>query len=398
MTRRGGLSVIVLATVASAAPAHAELVAEQVRIVGRAAPGQPWTDAPTEARLADGAELAAVVMARDGRRRVYVVGAEIAPLVVGRRRVAAAQRRPWSALSGAKLRWSMVEPHAWRQPGVAARNGSPTAFHSNVSTARHDFGRWLGYDEITYFETPAGAWSGEAAAHRRSASARPTRPADDLFGGLGTMRYKLEVRLGDRVLATPGAEAVDRAGILPSVHRVSIRSDDTYVGWLTSYFLVPEVFGSAGSGRNHQTERYTGADCADVLTGALRRQGHRAIWYGNVAGLPRHAAVVAGPVDLDGAGVPAEPVTGVREGDLIRIDYGGLLSGHTPRSWDHVAVLFEDRSDPAGPARGGADGRVDGFDLVVHMGHPRLVVEPLAAQAPARVDVLRWRVRAVPAS
>ena len=96
-------------------------------------------------------------------------------------------------------------------------------------------------------------------------------------------------------------------------------------------------------------------------------------------------------VALDDGGLPARPIAGVVHGDLIRIDYGGSLTGHTPRSWDHVAALWEDRSDPAGPARGAADGRLDGFDLVIHMGHLRLVIEPLAAQAPATVDVLRWR-------
>ena len=38
-------------------------------------------------------------------------------------------------------------------------------------------------------------------------------------------------------------------------------------------------------------------------------------------------------------------------------------------------------------------GQLDGFDLVIHMGHPRLVIEPLARQAPATIDVLRWRSR-----
>ena len=65
-------------------------------------------------------------------------------------------------------------------------------------------------------------------------------------------------------------------------------------------------------------------------------------------------------------------------GDLIRIDYGGALAHHTPRDWDHVAALWEDRSDPDGPFHGGPDGQLDGFDLVIHMGHPRLVIEPLA--------------------
>jgi hypothetical protein len=79
----------------------------------------------------------------------------------------------------------------------------------------------------------------------------------------------------------------------------------------------------------------------------------------------------------------------------VRIDYGGELEGHTPRAWDHVAVVWEDRSDPEGPSAGGPDGALDGHDVVVHMGHPRLVVEPLMRQCPARVDVMRWSAKRI---
>jgi hypothetical protein len=193
-------------------------------------------------------------------------------------------------------------------------------------------------------------------------------------------------------VASPGAEAVDAYGILPSVHRVSLRRDDSTVGWLTAYFLVPEVFGSAGPGANHQTERFVGADCADVLVGARRRQGAR-VAYTNVAGLPRLATPVAAAFELagDGALVAGERARGIVAGDLVRIDYAGTYAGATSRSWDHVALVYEDRSDPAGPSRGAPDGVLDAFDLVVHMGHPHLVVEPLAAQLPAKLDVLRWK-------
>jgi hypothetical protein len=157
--------------------------------------------------------------------------------------------------------------------------------------------------------------------------------------------------------------------------------------------LVPEVFGSAGPGANHQTERFTGADCADVLTGAIRRMGYGRVWHTHVAGLGRYARPVAGPAQLDEAGRTASPLTGVRAGDLIRIRYGTPGDFLTRHGWDHVAVLWEDRSDPAGPQRGGPDGRLDGFDLVVHLSHPRLVVEPLGRQLPARLDVRRWDER-----
>ena len=195
------------------------------------------------------------------------------------------------------------------------------------------------------------------------------------------------------VLASPGVDAVDKLGILPTVHRVSIRQGDDFVGWLTGYLLLPEVFGSAGRGKNHQTERFTGGDCADILVGAMRRSGRTDVDYTNVAGLTADAPLVAGPVELDDNGMPSTEITGVAVGDLIRIDYGGSLRNHTPRGWDHVAAVWEDRSDPRGPAKGGPDGKLDGFDLVIHMGHPRLVIEPLREQSPATVDVLRWRRR-----
>jgi len=135
---------------------------------------------------------------------------------------------------------------------------------------------------------------------------------------------------------------------------------------------------------DHQVE------AVELAVGAARRMGRR-LAYTNVAGLPAYARAISGPVELDDRGTPARPIPNVRPGDWIRIDYGGELRNHTPRAWDHVAALWEDRSDPAGPNKGGPDGKLDGFDLVIHMGHPRLVIERLSEQAPATIDVLRLR-------
>ena len=170
------------------------------------------------------------------------------------------------------------------------------------------------------------------------------------------------------------AQTVDRFGLLPSVHRVSVRPADDFLGWLGAYLLVPEVFGSAGGGANHQTERFTGADCADVMVGAFRRMGRTDVRYTNVAGLVRHTRVVAEPTVISERGQPERPIAAVQRGDLIRIDYGGAYAGRTPRTWDHVAALWEDRSDPNGPHRGAADGQLGGFAVVAHMGHPRLKI------------------------
>jgi hypothetical protein len=396
----GALAGAVVLALAAPSLARADaLTPHSLHIVGRAAADAPWTDAPTYARKSDRPELAAVVIAdepipRSRRtRRVYIADDAIRPLSVRGHRVRDGERRSWTALANASIQWSAVEPHAWRERGKEAENGATTRWYSNVSQQRESFGTWLGYDRVTYFETVVAPWSARADGRRRPASARPPRPADDIHGGLGTLRYKAELRVGGRTWSTPGADAVDRYGIKPSVHRVSIRRDDTFLGHLTSYFQVPEIFGSAGGGRNHQTERFVGADCADVLTGAVRRQGFTRVWHTNVASLGTYTTQVAASFAIDAAGATEREIGGVQVGDVIRIDYGGALAGYTHRAWDHVAVLYEDRSDPAGPHRGGADGLLDGFDLVVHMGHPRLVIEPLSSQAPATLDVLRWSPR-----
>ena len=372
-------SGIVTCLVPAVATADPALVADRVVVVGRVGDGA-WTDAATEARADQHAELAAIVVGHRGRRRVVLAPAGIARVTLG--------GQPTQAEDAGELRvqWSTVEPHGFRT--TAAKNGATSEFYSNVSTEPRTFGHWLGYDQIDYFERVLQPWGAPA---RIDAQVSSGEDGAQQVPGLGTVRMKVEVELAGQRLASPGAEATDSFGALPTVHRVSVRRGDDFLGWLSSYLLVPEVFGSAGGGRNHQTERYTGADCADVLVGAIRRAGRTDLAYTNVAGLPDYARVIAGPTELDDHGQPARPIPGVHEGDLIRIDYGGALRHHTPRDWDHVAALWEDRSDPDGPLHGGPDGQLDGFDLVIHMGHPRLLIEPLARQAPATIDVLRFR-------
>lgn len=355
------------------------LAAPRAVVVGRV-DGGTWTDAATEARSDQKAELAVVIV--DGRRVLAPKGVDA--LKLGGRKIAGKQLAPLDAKA---IRWSTVEPHGFRES--SAKNGATSDFYSNVSTEAKTFGRWLGYDSIDYFEH-VFTEHGDAII---TAEIKPSETGAVQVPGLGTLRFKAEVELRDGTkLATPGAEAVDAFGILPTVHRVSIRAGDDFLGWLGAYLLVPEVFGSAGPGKNHQTERFVGADCADVMVGAMRRMGKK-LAYTNVAGLPAYTTQVAGTVEVDARGMPATEIKGVKRGDLIRIDYAGVLRNHTPRNWDHVAALWEDRSDPNGPLKGAPDGKLDGFDLVIHVGHPRLKIEPLSGQSPATIDVLRWRTR-----
>lgn len=394
----------ILGGLGSPAAARAEGIAvDQLVIVGRSDAGAPWSDAATEAKLGQAPELAVVALGKLGKQRVVLADDDLAPLVLSGRPVTAARRRSWDAAAGGapRIAWFLVEPRGFRTATPAA-NGATSEYYSNVSTEPASFGKWLGYDRIEYFETALPAPPDDSGpAARRLSALRPgtdERTALELKRRLGTellgtLRYRVQARwpASDQVLTTPGAQATDTYGILPSVHRVSVRAGDDFLGYLGAYLLVPEVFGSAGGGAQHQTERFTGADCADVMVGALRRSGRRDVPYTNVASLPQYATQIEPATALDEEGRAPAPLRAARVGDLIRIDYGGALVGHTPRGWDHVAAWWQDRSDPQGPQRGGPDGLLDGFDLVIHMGHPRLVIEPLAAQAPATIDVLRWK-------
>src|SRR5205814_7803584 len=94
-------------------------------------------------------------------------------------------------------------------------------------------------------------------------------------------------------------DAVGPRGILPTVMRVSFRADgaDDLPAYLTSFFNVPNLFGSAGTGTGHQTDLHQGADCADVIVGAARKMGE-ALPYSSVAGLFEHTHPVTPPLYL----------------------------------------------------------------------------------------------------
>src|SRR3990167_5813486 len=106
----------------------ASLVADRAIVVGRVGDG-PWTDAPTAARTDQKAELAAVVIAREGKRRIVLVPTGVDTLVLGRRKVPA---RELATLTAAKITWSTVEPHGFRS--APAAHGATSEVYSNVST------------------------------------------------------------------------------------------------------------------------------------------------------------------------------------------------------------------------------------------------------------------------
>lgn len=337
-------------------------------------------DAHVEARLGEPVELFAAVQ-HGGRwyseaPRIRVRGRRITP-------------RPLAELGAVEVTWQLVEPLQHHQNTPAPNFGNPAYSNSVLFGPRH--GQWLGYDTLEYRQTPLPQRGGRLTIER----AHPTDRRLAVHRGLGTVRYAVEVQSAQGVFKSADASATGRGGITDRVRRISFRRGDDAVGWLTSYFNVPNVFGSAGAGRRHQTELHQGADCADVMVGALRKAGVD-LPYTSVAGLYRYTTAVTdkllatrdGIFEIGPDGQPGAPVrlrfgTDVQPGDLVTIDYTMLLV--TKRSWDHVGMIGDDA---------GTLGIWDPADGLLHMGYLYgLEHTPLRDQGRAVIQVIRLKPR-----
>ncbi len=354
-----------LLLLSAATRAHAEPV---LRIVAVAPSGATVTAHAVQARV--GEEVVLSLELRDGGRAL--------PLPDGTRVV-----------------WLRVEPRMFHVALPPANPGRQTYSNSVLFGPHH--GDWLGFDTIEYDERPleAGAEVSFDGARVRLRGARTADPQRDALGAAGSMWLAAEARLPDgRKLHTAGARDVDRLGLSPSVQRVSFREGDDFIGWLSTYEHVPDVFGSSGGrGATHQSDRYVGADCMDLMTGAARAMGRTDLAHASVSALPTLAAPVSDVLAIgedavvrDERGVPVVLRWGVdvQRGDLIALDYGDDPENSLPRAWDHVGALVGDAAE-------GARGVFDASDAYRNMTGRGVRDVALGRELPLRVRIWRWK-------
>ncbi len=345
------------------------------RVVGRLAGAQGRARAAVDARLGESIEVFVQVPGRlDGRRVVFSEDG-------------ARGHVSWvdSGCPPAEVRWRRVEPTMEHVDTEPPNQG--LSIYANAVMFGPKHGAWIGYDRLEYNASPIAeaddrwTWS-VAEAGPSDSELRASRGAG--MEHLGVMRLSAHVTpQGGASRRSPGAEGAGRGGVGEDVFRYTIRGGDDVFGWLTSFFNVPYVFGSAGVGARAQAERYIGADCADVIVAALRRAGHRDFAYTSVAGLIRGLPRAAEPIVLDpsqGEANPARSAYTPLPGDILAIDYIGSAS--LPRPWDHVVVFVEDRG-PDGQADGvlgpedqvadTGDARGLRFSALGHQGHVRVL-------------------------
>jgi hypothetical protein len=358
--------------------------------------GGAATLGPVMAKAGQRVTLYAVLATGEGKQRRYVTAAPVL-LLRGVRVPAARLSRPDESL---QFSWSLVEPYPHHVNLPPPNPGNPAYSNAQLFGPKH--GRWLGYDTLEYHET---LLPDERAPRLEVTAVAPTDAHVNVHGGLGTMRYKVSVTgplpgtpPARFTAASPGAEAREAHGIARRVMRVSFRRSDDIPGLLTAFYNVPNVFGSGGAGEQHQTDLFQGADCADVIIGALRAAGVN-LPYSSVTGLLGHATPVTPKLLLEESAVralsdgqPGDPVhlrfgNDVLPGDIMLIDY--VNAEGLPRTWDHVAIVSADA---------GRKGEFDPEDQVMHMGYLYgLTLAPAASEGPAVIQFLRWKPSVVKA-
>jgi cell wall-associated NlpC family hydrolase len=159
------------------------------------------------------------------------------------------------------------------------------------------------------------------------------------------MRFKVEVSYHGQRVASGSAEKVAKDGEIHA-HRVSVRGNtgNDLLDWACTLFNLPYIWGSASvtkKDRDHQAEKYLGADCADFVVCAARHAGYNVPYRGSQY-LKPYTLPIAKPdsLSLKGDYLLREQTIPVDEGNPKAVHLGDLVL------WpNHVAMFAGDNGN-----------------------------------------------------
>jgi hypothetical protein len=169
---------------------------------------------------------------------------------------------------------------------------------------------------------------------------------------VGSFWFQAEIERNGKIVGkSAGLERNDSRGISPKVLRISFRDGEGYLGYLTSFFNVPGLFGST----TYQSFNYIGADCADVLMSAYSR------WQNVNLKQDYNVGKVIGEfskiTEVDIAqGVPSKQLTwgkDISPGNFLAVKFAGA------KQYQHIGALYQDVNQ---------NGVLDENDWVIHAG------------------------------
>jgi len=258
-------------------------------------------------------------------------------------------------ISGGEIRWHQIIPDT-----------SKIYKNANFPWDKDPY-KWVGFAKIDYHRKELtgfrGRWQIEpvdrendtGVRDKKSSSVRSlwNKAANSRFyhEDVGSFWFQAEVKKEGVIYRSPGIEDSDKKGLSPKVFRVSIRDGEGYIGYLTSFFNVPALFGSV----TYQSNNYIGADCADVLVAAYGKWKNKPIEKNyNVAMLVSEWPKVK-EFDLSEGTTNRQLKWGrdIRPGYFIAVRYRGC------KQYQHIGALFSDANQ---------NGVLDGGDLVIHAG------------------------------
>jgi hypothetical protein len=258
-------------------------------------------------------------------------------------------------ISGGKIRWHQIIPDT-----------SKIYKNANMPWEKDAY-KWIGLAKINYQRKELtgfqGRWQIEPFDNENNTQVRDRKssPFRSLSAKAANSKYyhedvgsfwiQAEVEKEGVIYRSAGIEDSDKKGLSPKVFRVSIRDGEGYIGYLTSFFNVPALFGSI----TYQSNNYIGVDCADVLVAAYSKWKNKPIEKNyNVAMLVSQWAKV-GEFDLSEGTADKQLKWGrdVRPGYFIAVRYSGS------KQYQHIGALFSDANQ---------NGVLDGGDLVIHAG------------------------------
>lgn len=257
--------------------------------------------------------------------------------------------------SGASIRWFQIVPDTRRFYKNANHPWEANAY------------KWVGFGKIDCRRREIESWRDRWEVSPSSENAIPFAWPDAgrfYHDDVGSFWFEVEILHEGKIQRSPGlAESAER-GMSPAVFRLSIREDDTLVGWLTSFFNVPGLFGCIP----WQSENYVGVDCADALVAAWSKWKKRPMnkdWnvQGIVTGWPKVAEF-----NLT-EGMPDREIRWDRDiqpGDFIAVQY-------TPgKQYQHIGALYGDANQ---------NGLLDPEDQLIHCGPEALQVQSLKGRS-----------------
>jgi hypothetical protein len=210
--------------------------------------------------------------------------------------------------------------------------------------------QWTGFDKIDYHREELSSFQGQREICPFENQTSGTDRSPYYHNDVGSFWFQAEVENKSRSESSPGIGQSDERGLSPKVFRISIRDGQGYLGYLTSFFNIPGLFGSLP----YQSGNYIGADCADVLMAAYNR------YKGQITAKDYNVAMLVGKFPKIEEfeiieGIPDKSVRwgNIRPGDFIAVRY------QSGRQYQHIGALVAD-SD--------SDGILGPGDLILHAG------------------------------